>query len=109
VYAKARVAGEEQALAGAKIFLVHGSVVTRAESLSGKRIDDEWVEIDWPGKCVVFEFANKKEEAKDKSAWTSDLQAKEEKGYMPEEAKQEAYRVSPPHYGLWHREPRNPA
>lgn len=106
--AQAQAAGET-ALAGARVFLVHGSVVTRAQSLSGKRIDHAWVEIERPGKCVVFEFASNKEEAKEKIAWTSDLQAKEEKRYTPEEAKQEAYRVSPPHYGPWHREPRNPA
>lgn len=106
--ARAQSAGET-GLAGANIFLVHGSVVTRAESLSGKRIDHAWGEIKWPGKCFVFEFANRKEDAKEKTAWASDLQAKEEKRYTPEEAKQEAHRFSPPHYGPWHREPRNPA
>lgn len=105
VFATAR-AGGEPALAGAKIFLVHGSVITRADSLFGKRIDHAWIEIERPGKCVVFEFANNKQGAKQKGEWVREIQAIEEKRYTPEEAGNETGGVSPPHYGPWHREPR---
>lgn len=108
VYGQAKKDGADPSLADAKIFLVHGSVITHAESLTGMRIDHAWIEVEWPGKCMVFEFANKKQEAKEKSEWVRELCAEEEKRYAPEEASKEAHRVSPPHYGPWHREPRKP-
>ena len=108
-YARAQQSGAEPALAAAKIFLIHGSVITRAESLAGKRIDHAWIEIEWPGKCVVFEFSNQKEEAIEKGEWVRELNAVEEKRYTPEQASDKAHTVSPAHYGPWHREPHDPA
>lgn len=101
---KAQQSGTDPSLAGAKIFLVHGSVITNEESIAGKRIDHAWMEVEWPSECVIFEFANKKQDAMEKSKWVRELHAEEEKKYTPEEA----YIKSKPHYGPWHREPREP-
>lgn len=100
--------GEEPSLQTAQLSLVHGSVVSQAGPVAGRRIDHAWVEIAWPGTRCVFEFANGKQDAKETTAWLKELQAQEEMRYLPEDARTKAYSFDPPHYGPWHREPLEP-
>ena len=100
---KQQVQGTEPVLKDAKLLLVHGTVVTQAKSIAGKRIDHAWVEIHWPQRCQVFEFANEVPEAEEKTIWVKKLQAVEETRYTPEEAVARAFSLNPPHYGPWHK------
>ncbi len=100
--------GGDPSLQNAQLFLVHGSVVSQAGPVAGKRIDHAWVEIAWPSTRVVFELANGKQEAKETRLWSEELQAQEEMRYLPEEARATASSFDRPHYGPWHREPLPP-
>lgn len=106
----AQKAGSEPGLEKAELFLVHGSVVTRAEHLYGKRIDHAWVEMALPGGCVVLEYSTPTPDYQEKSQWIKALQAIEEKRYTPEEAFELAHALDPlkPNSGPWHREPLPP-
>lgn len=104
----AQKAGAEPGLEKARFFLVHGSVVSRAEHPACKRIDHAWIEMVLADKCFVLEFSSPKPDYREKSAWAKELNAIEERRYTAEEAWAEAHKCDKPQSGPWHREPLPP-